>query len=108
MLDELDCEILALEQVLDPAAKSYRYDAMRLDVLRLQRDMVQLQHENEQISAGLEAYRQKQQVDDMRLSLLETTFHHITKPESRGHLMQSIAEEVVKRWQENFEMRPPL
>jgi hypothetical protein len=69
--------------------------------------MLELQQEAEQCKAALEICRRQQQVDEMRLSILETLIHHITKPESRDHLAQSIAGEIVQRWQANFEKRLP-
>lgn len=98
LLDELDQEILVAQGQLDPTSASYRYDAMRLDMLKLQRDMRDLQQENILDRNCLERADWKIQLLEQKTTLLETFLTLLCKPESKHALATQVADHLSEKW----------
>lgn len=97
MLDALDIEIQELEGQLDPGTSNYRYNAMRLDVFRLRRDVIELQEKVKDFEAETSLNHARLEAVELRMSILERALLLGFKPECRDMLTTQVADKVLAK-----------
>lgn len=106
-LSALDIEIQEMEAQLEPGTKNYRYNAMCLDILRLQRDIIEYQEQAKNFEAEAASNRLRMEALELKTAILERTLTLLCKPENRTMLAAQVADSVLQKWQASVEKRLP-